>query len=77
MSSNLVDPDRCKLRRFPVNDPPQHRMTNAAVDPIPAGAICLTRLNVGNLPENQGPGASSQFDLVEMGIRPLECGLFE
>jgi hypothetical protein len=41
------------------------------------GAICLTRLKVGNLAENQGPGASSRFALVEMGILPLECGLFE
>ena len=34
-------------------------------------------LTTRDLAENQGRGASSRFDLVEMGILPLECGLFE
>lgn len=69
MVLDLVDPDCCKLRRFPVNDPPQHRVTNAAVHPIPAGTKDRGHFAPGHptSPRAQKPLVSGRHSLLAAG----------
>ena len=69
VSSDLVDPDGCKLRRFPVNDAPQHRMTNTAVHPIPAGTKDGSHFAPGHAasPRAQKPFVSGRHPLFAAG----------